>query len=147
MKKDQILATLITEAKETEGNKLKSNDVIQALKFSGLSDDDKKDIIHTLEDQGLLVTPKGFGSFSPIQKKLHRFINEEMLPSLVKTLEATIKVTEEELKDVDTSEERPYILNRKGDLIKQACNNTNVTEHRRVALAKKQMEEVMPETK
>ena len=147
MKKDQILASLVKEAKETEGNKLKSNDVLNSLKYSGLSDDDKKSIIHDLEDQGLLVTPKGFSSFSPLQKKLHRFINDELLPSLVDHGEATIKVSEEELKDVDTSEERPYILNRKGDLIKQACNNTNVTEHRRVARAKKLMEDARPETK
>ena len=146
MNKKQILDTLIKQANETEGRKLKSNDVLNKLEFSGLSDDDKTSIIHELEDKGLLHTPKGFTSFSPIQKAIHRFINDDLLNQLVKERKATIEVTEDMLKDVDTSEDKYYILNAKGDLIKQACNNTNITEQRRVAHAKKLMEDAQPTT-
>ena len=143
--KKQIVDQLIKQAKDCDGGKLKSNDVLMKLEFSPLHEDEKKDVIHMLEDKGLLVTPKGFSSFSPLQKAIHRFINDDLLHQLVSKRKASLEVTEEMLNDVDTSEEdKFYVLNKKGDLIRQACNNTNITEARRVAHAKKLMEDAQP---
>tara|TARA_Y100000310_G_C20308255_1_gene634996 strand:+ start:164 stop:628 length:465 start_codon:yes stop_codon:yes gene_type:complete len=140
----QVIQILAVDAQDSKDGKLRIDDVTTFCRRVALSDEDTKSVIHHLEDKALLVTPKGFTSFSPLQKVIHRFINDDLLPMLVKDRKAVLEVTEEMLNDVDASEEKPYILNAKGDLIRQACNNTNITEARRVAHAKKLMEDAQP---
>ena len=140
----QVIQILTVDAQDSKDGKLRIDDVTTFCRRVALSDEDTKFVVHQLEDKALLVTPKGFSSFSPIQKAIHRFINDDLLDMLVATRKATIEVTEDDLNDVDSSENRPFILNAKGDLIRQACNNTNITEARRVAHAKKLMEDAQP---
>ena len=144
MNSKDVIQILTNDANDSKDGKLKIDDVSTFCRRISLSDEDTKKVIHGLEDKALLVTPKGFTSFSPLQKVIHRFINDDLLPMLVKNRKATLEVTEDMINDVDSSEEKPYILNAKGDLIRQACNNTNITEARRVAHAKKLMEDAQP---
>ena len=144
MNTKDVISILTNDAKDAKDGKLRIDDVSTFCRRLSLSDEDTKKVVHSLEDKALLVTPKGFTSFSPIQKVIHRFINDDLLPMLIKDGKATLEVNEDMLKDIDSSEEKPYILNAKGDLIRQACNNTNVTEARRIAHAKKLMEDARP---
>lgn len=148
MKKEQIekyISKFETLAKNEESGKLKANVVMGFLKFNDASEEDSQNIIHILEDKGLIITPKGFASMSKLQKIVHRFINEQLLGDLMRVGESTLKVNEEDLKSlVDEGEGKYFVLNVKGDLIKPSCNNTNITEARRVAHAKKLMEEAQP---
>ena len=145
--KKDVIQILTNDAKDSKDGKLRLDDVTTFCRRVALSDEDTKLVIHHLEDKALLVTPKGFTSFSPLQKVIHRFINDDLLAMLVKNRKATLEVTEDMLNDVDTSEgDKFYVLNAKGDLIRQACNNTNITEARRVAHAKKLMEDAQPST-
>ena len=130
-------------AKNEDSGKLKSNVVIGHLAFNDVGEKDSQEILHLLEDKGIIITPKGFASMSKLQKIVHRFINEQLLGDLMRVGESTLKVNEEDLKSlVDEGEGKYFVLNVKGDLIKPSCNNTNITEARRVAHAKKLMEEV-----
>ena len=148
MKKEQIekyISKFEALAKNEDNKKLKSNVVIAHLEFNDASEEDTQTIVHRLEDMGLIITPKGFASMSKLQKIVHRFINEQLLGDLMRVGESTLKVNEEDLKSlVDEGEGKYFVLNVKGDLIKPSCNNTNITEARRVAHAKKLMDEAQP---
>ena len=147
MNKKDVVQILTNDAKDSKDGKLRIDDVSTFCRRVSLSDEDSKHVVHQLEDKALLVTPKGFSSFSPLQKAIHRFINDDLLHQLISKRKATLEVTEDMLNDVDTSEgDKFYVLNAKGDLIRQACNNTNITEARRVAHAKKLMEDAQPST-
>ena len=147
MNKKDVVQILTNDAKDSKDGKLRIDDVTTFCRRVSLSDEDSKHVVHQLEDKALLVTPKGFSSFSPLQKAIHRFINDDLLHQLISKRKATLEVTEDMLNDVDTSEgDKFYVLNAKGDLIRQACNNTNITEARRVAHAKKLMEDAQPST-
>ena len=144
MKYQDIINSLNTLASNEPNNKLHIKDVDKLLSFIGSNDDTRTKVIHDLEDRNILVTPKGFSSMSPLQKTIHRFINDQLLSDLMKLGKATLEVDSESLKSLVDDDGKFYVLNAKGDLIKPSCNNTNITEARRVALAKKQMEEVQP---
>ena len=145
MKHENQVNFLVELAKNESSKKVKLSTVNLILTSHAIKEDEQATIITYLEDNGYLVTPKGFDSMSPLQKKIHRFINDSLLGDLVKNGKATIEVTEEELESLTTeSDGKFYVLNKKGDLIKPSCNNTNITEQRRVAEAKKNMEVLNP---
>ena len=128
---------------EKNGGKINSSVVNEHLEFNDVSSEDTNTIIHKLEDMNLLVVPKGFASMSNAQKRIHRFINDELLPSLMKTRKASLELTEDECKSIiEDQKDKFYVLNRNGHLIKPSCNNTNVTEARKVQELKKMQEQI-----
>ena len=143
MKYEQILDILSNEAK-TSKEALKLNDVNTFCTRLGLDEKNIVKVIHNLEDNGFLQVPKGFSSMSPLQKKIHRFINDELLEQLLKNGKATLIVSEEDLKSLSKNDDKCYVLNKKGDLIKPSCNNTNITNARRVKKAKEDFEKLNP---
>ena len=144
MNKKQVLEILINDAKDSS---LEISDVDTFCRRLGLSSDDTTSIIHSLEDKNLVRVPKGFASMTPLQKSIHRFINDEMLSQLSNNGQAKLIVSEQYLKSLTMDNDRYYVLNKKGDLIKPSCNNTNITQKRLVAKAKEHMEKMQPPTK
>ena len=146
MNKKEILAKLEKQASTTDTKKLGIKEVSALLDFVDTSEDDRVSIINHLEDNGLLVTPKGFSSMSAIQKQIHRFINDTLLGDLMKNGKSTIVVSPEDLKslvsEASSHGEKYYVLNKKGDLIKPSCNNTNITEQRKVRELKAMQEQM-----
>ena len=146
MNKKEILAKLEEQASKTETKKLGIKEVSALLDFVDTSEEDRVAIINHLEDNGLLVTTKGFSSMSAIQKQIHRFINDTLLGDLMKNGKSTIVVSPEDLKslvsEASGNGEKYYVLNKKGDLIKPSCNNTNITEQRKVRELKAMQEQM-----
>ena len=141
MNKKQVLEILINDAKDSS---LEISDVDTFCRRLGLSSDDTTSIIHSLEDKNLVRVPKGFASMTPLQKSIHRFINDEMLSQLSNNGQAKLVVSEQDLKSLTMDNDRYYVLNKKGDLIKPSCNNTNITQKRLVAKTKENMEKIQP---
>ena len=81
---------------------------------------------------------------SPLQKSIHRFINDDMLKQLSNDGQAKLMVSENDLKSLTMDNDKFYVLNKKGDLIKPSCNNTNITQKRLVAKTKENMEKIQP---
>ena len=144
MNKKQVLEILINNAKDSS---LEISDVDTFCRRLGLSSDDTTSIIHSLEDKNLVRVPKGFASMTPLQKSIHRFINDEMLSQLSNNGQAKLVVSEQDLKSLTMDNDRYYVLNKKGDLIKPSCNNKNITQKRLVAKTKEHMEKMQPPTK
>ena len=145
MNKKQVLEILISDAKKDGA--LEISDVDTFCRRLGLSSDDTTSIIHSLEDKNLVRVPKGFASMTPLQKSIHRFINDEMLSQLSNNGQAKLIVSEDDLKSLTMDNDKYYVLNKKGDLIKPSCNNTNITQKRLVAKTKENMEKIQPPTK
>ena len=139
MNKKQILEILINDSKDKQ---LEINDVDTFCRRLGVSSDDTTSIIHSLEDKNLVRVPKGFGSMSPLQKSIHRFINDDMLNQLSNNGKATLLVSEKDLESLTMDNDKHYVLNKKGDLIKPSCDNTNGTQKRLVAKTKANMEKL-----
>ena len=133
MNKKQVLDILINDAKDKQ---LEINDVDTFCRRVGLDSKTTQEIIHALEDMSLVKVPKGFASMSPLQKTIHRFINNELLEQLLNKGQAKLIVSEDDLKSLVTEEDKVFVLNKKGDLIKPSCNNTNVTQARLVKKAR-----------
>ena len=143
MKIEQIIQALENLASTKKDSKLKLVDINNFFDAFKTSSEDQIKVINALEDKGFVETPKGFASMSALQLKIHRFINESLLGQLIKHRKATLVVTEEDLKSLlEEDEGIYYVLNKKGDLIKPSCNNTNITQARRVKKAKEQMDQL-----
>ena len=136
MNKKQVLDILINDAKFEASKQLEISDVDTFCRRVGLDNKTTQEIIHTLEDSNLVKVPKGFASMSPLQKTIHRFINNELLEQLLNKGQAKLIVSEDDLKSLVTEEDKVFVLNKKGDLIKPSCNNTNVTQARLVKKAR-----------
>ncbi len=134
MNKKQVLDILTNDAKDSK--QLEINDVDTFCRRVGLDNKTTQEIIHALEDSNLVKVPKGFASMSPLQKTIHRFINNELLEQLLNKGQAKLIVSEDDLKSLVTEEDKVFVLNKKGDLIKPSCNNTNVTQARLVKKAR-----------
>ena len=139
MKKSQVLEILTNDAKDKV---LEISDVDTFCRRLGLSSEDTTSVMHSLEDKALIKVPKGFSSMSPLQKKIHRFFNDEFLEALLKYGKVSFQADENELKSLVKDDDKCYVLNKKGDLIKPSCNNTNITNQRLVAKAKKDAEQL-----
>ena len=137
--KKQVLEILINDAKDKQ---LEISDVDTFCRRLRLTSDETTSIIHSLEDKNLVKVPKGFASMTPLQKSIHRFINDDMLAQLSNNGKAQLIVSEEDLKSLTMDNDRFYVLNKKGDLIKPSCNNTNITQKRLLAKTKENMEKL-----
>ena len=138
--KEQVFTILINDIED--GKQLEISDVDTFCRRLRVSSDDTTWIIHQLEDKNLIKVPKGFSSMSPLQKSIHRFINDDMLAQLSNNGKAQLIVSEEDLKSLTMDKDRFYVLNKKGDLIKPSCNNTNITQKRLLAKTKENMEKL-----
>ena len=136
MNKKEVLNILTNDAKFETSKQLEISDVDTFCRRVGLDNKTTQEIIHTLEDSNLVKVPKGFASMSPLQKTIHRFINNELLEQLLNKGQAKLIVSEDDLKSLVTEEDKVFVLNKKGDLIKPSCNNTNVTQARLVKKAR-----------
>ena len=144
MKNSEIIKLLENQASNLEdGKKLALKDVSFLCNTLVVSEQDQVKIVQALEDKGILETPKGYTSMSSLQLKIHRFINESMLGQLMKEGKAHLQVTEEDLESLlEEDKGTYYVLNKKGDLIKPSCNNTNVTQARKVREIKAMQEQI-----
>ena len=144
MKYQEIIQLLVNKAKSLEdGKKLSLKDVSFLCNTLVVSEADQVKIVNALEDKGLLETPKGYASMSTLQLKIHRFINESMLGQLMKDGKCNLQVTEDDLASLlEEDKGEYYVLNKKGDLIKPSCNNTNVTQARKVRELKAMQEQI-----
>ena len=144
MKYQEIIQLLVNKAKSLEdGKKLSLKDVSFLCNTLVVSEADQVKIVNALEDKGLLETPKGYASMSTLQLKIHRFINESMLGQLMKDGKCNLQVTEDDLASLlEEDKGEYYVLNKKGDLIKPSCNNTNVTQARKVREIKAMQEQI-----
>ena len=144
MKYQEIIQLLVNKAKSLEdGKKLSLKDVSFLCNTLVVSEADQVKIVNALEDKGLLETPKGYASMSTLQLKIHRFINESMLGQLMKDGKCNLQVTEDDLASLlEEDKGEYYVLNKTGDLIKPSCNNTNVTQARKVRELKAMQEQI-----
>ena len=144
MKKQDIIKALENKhSKYEDGRKLQLKDVNFLCDAFDTSETDCIEIVNHLEDKGILDAPKGYASMSSLQLKIHRFINESMLGQLMKEGKCQLNVTEEDLASLLEEDKGTYfVLNKKGDLIKPSCNNTNVSQARKVKELKKQQEQI-----
>ena len=66
-----------------------------------------------------------------------------MLGQLMKDGKCNLQVTEDDLASLlEEDKGEYYVLNKKGDLIKPSCNNTNVTQARKVRELKAMQEQI-----
>ena len=144
MKYQEIIQLLENKAKTLDkGQKLSLKDVSFLCNTLVVSEPDQVKIVNALEDKGILETPKGYASMSSLQLKIHRFINESMLGQLMDEGKCKLVVTEDDLKSLlEEDKGEYYVLNKKGDLIKPSCNNTNVTQARKVREIKAMQEQI-----
>ena len=144
MKYQEIIQLLENKAKTLDkGQKLSLKDVSFLCNTLVVSEPDQVKIVNSLEDKGILETPKGYASMSSLQLKIHRFINESMLGQLMDEGKCKLVVTEDDLKSLlEEDKGEYYVLNKKGDLIKPSCNNTNVTQARKVREIKAMQEQI-----
>lgn len=144
MKYQEIIQLLENKAKTLEDSKkLSLKDVSFLCNTLVVSEPDQVKIVNALEDKGILETPKGYASMSSLQLKIHRFINESMLGQLMDEGKCKLVVTEDDLKSLlEEDKGEYYVLNKKGDLIKPSCNNTNVTQARKVREIKAMQEQI-----
>ena len=104
--KKQVLEILINDAKDKQ---LEISDVDTFCRRLRLTSDETTSIIHSLEDKNLVKVPKGFASMTPLQKSIHRFINDDMLAQLSNNGKATLIVSEEDLKSLTMDKDRFYV--------------------------------------
>ena len=143
MKTNDIILACETLAKTRENKKVNLKDVNIFFTSFNVESSEQTKVIHHLEDKGILETPKGFSSMSVLQLKIHRFINEQLLVQLMDKGEAKLKASQDELKSLVNDDGNGFfVLNKKGDLIKPSCNNTNVTQARKVKELKKMQEQI-----
>ena len=144
MKYQEIIQLLENKAKTLEDSKkLSLKDVSFLCNTLVVSEPDQVKIVNALEAKGILETPKGYASMSSLQLKIHRFINESMLGQLMDEGKCKLVVTEDDLKSLlEEDKGEYYVLNKKGDLIKPSCNNTNVTQARKVREIKAMQEQI-----
>ena len=144
MKYQEIIQLLENKAKTLEDSKkLSLKDVSFLCNTLVVSEPDQVKIVNALEDKGILETPKGYASMSSLQLKIHRFINESMLGQLMDEGKCKLVVTEDDLKSLlEEDKGEYYVLNKKGALIKPSCNNTNVTQARKVREIKAMQEQI-----
>ena len=144
MKYQEIIQLLENKAKTLEDSKkLSLKDVSFLCNTLVVSEPDQVKIVNALEDKGILETPKGYASMSSLLLKIHRFINESMLGQLMDEGKCKLVVTEDDLKSLlEEDKGEYYVLNKKGDLIKPSCNNTNVTQARKVREIKAMQEQI-----
>ena len=143
---DQAIGMLTNISKCQENKPLKLQLVNQVCLGLELNESEISNVIGKLEEKSLVQVPKGFASMSNLQKMIHRFINDELLDQLLKNGKAQLVVSEEDLKSLTTERvnnvEKCYVLNKKGDLIKPSCNNTNITQARLVAKTRENAEKL-----
>ena len=72
MKITDVLSILTQDAKASKDGKLALLDVTTFCRRVALNESDTTKVVHHLEDKALLHTPKGFSSFSPLQKAIGR---------------------------------------------------------------------------
>lgn len=141
MKNQEIIQLLEKKANDSESKKLNLKDINFLCSTLGVKESDVIEIVNALEDKAILDAPKGYASMSQLQLKIHRFINESMLGQLMEKGVAKLVVSEEDLASLLEEDKGTYfVLNRKGDLIKPSCNNTNVTQARKIKELKAKME-------
>lgn len=145
MKNQEIIQLLENKAKTLDdGKKLSMSFVVDFCSTLGIDESNQTKIINALEDKGIVETSKGYQSMTAAQLKIHRYINEQMLVDLQKVRKSSIELTEEECSSLVTDDVsgNVCVLNKKGDLIKPSCNNTNVTQARKVRELKAMQDQI-----
>ena len=126
-----------------KGEKLDMGKLQILFDYSDKFKSEKAELMVKLTDDGMISIPSGRATYGRLQNELVTFINETLPKDLLDKGQSTFKPSDPSLLDeLRDEEEGICMVNILKGLIRIDANCKNITESRRVALAKKQAEEL-----
>ena len=107
-----------------------------------------QEITESLISEDLVQLKKGESSYSPVQRKIVQYLNNQFHNDLFELGKTSFALNEDEINNALREENgKIMILNANGHLIEQKVNNTDVTEKKKTEKARRIMENQTPKKK